>query len=243
MRWKLLLPGKFKIKKLFSLYMIGAFFSSFLPGVVGGDAVKAYYLNKDAKKISLTLASIFMDRYIGYVGLITIGAIAFPFVLGYFGESVYRWTLPFIFVLFIIGSFLFFGLQLGKRFRVISEFYEYFSLLKTKKHIVISALMLAFIIQLMNYLIVIILASGMGAKIPLLVLFAFLPIVITITALPISIAGLGVREGSFVLLLGLIGVEPEVSTSLSLAWFFCVFFGSLPGLVLYLKGTSNTGSV
>jgi uncharacterized membrane protein YbhN (UPF0104 family) len=235
MRWKLLLPDKFKITKLFSLYMIGAFFSSFLPGVVGGDAVKAYYLNKDAKKISLTLASIFMDRYIGYVGLIIIGALAFPFVLGYFGESVYRWTLPFIFVFFIIGSFLFFGLQLGKRFRVISEFYEYFSLLKTKKHIVISALMLAFIIQLMNYLIVIILASGMGEKIPLLVLFAFL--------LPISIAGLGVREGSFVLLLGLIGVEPEVSTSLSLAWFFCVFFGSLPGLVLYLKGTSNTGSV
>jgi hypothetical protein len=50
---------------------------------------------------------------------------------------------------------------------------------------------------------------------------------------PISISGLGVREGAFVLLLGLIGVKSEISTSLSLAWFFSVFVGSIPGLAIY----------
>src|SRR3990172_7839774 len=85
LRWKLLLPEKFTLRRLFSLYMIGAFFSSFLPGVIGGDVVKAYYLNKDAKKISLTLASIFMDRYLGYVSLMLIGIVAFPFSLRFFG--------------------------------------------------------------------------------------------------------------------------------------------------------------
>ena len=53
LRWKLLLPEKFKFRKLFSLYMMGSFFGTFLPGIIGGDAVRAYYLNKDAKKISL----------------------------------------------------------------------------------------------------------------------------------------------------------------------------------------------
>lgn len=242
-RWKLLLPEKFKVGKLFSLYMIGAFFSSFLPGVIGGDAIRAYYLNKDAKKISLTLASIFMDRYIGYVSLMIIGISAFPFALGYFGESVYRWIMPLIFAAFAMGSFLFFSLQLGRRFRVVSEFYEYFSSLKSKKGVILKVLIVSFIIQFMNFLIVIVLAMAMGEDIPALVLFVFLPIIITITTLPISISGLGVREGSFVLLLGLIGVKPEVATSLSLAWFFSVFIGSLLGLFAYIKHTNNPDAV
>jgi len=145
-RWKLLLPEKFTIRKLFSIYMIGAFFGSFMPGIIGGDAVRAYYLNKKAKKMSLTLASIFMDRYLGYVSLMLIGISAAPFALRYFGASPYKWLMPFIFVAFIIGSILFFGLQVGKRFRGMSEFYEYFSMLKTQKGTIIKAVLISFIV-------------------------------------------------------------------------------------------------
>ena len=67
LRWKLLLPRMLGIRKLFSLYMIGSFFNTFLPGLIGGDAVKGFYLYKETGKGSLTLASIFMDRYIGFV--------------------------------------------------------------------------------------------------------------------------------------------------------------------------------
>lgn len=213
--------------------MIGAFFGSFMPGIIGGDAVRAYYLNKKAKKMSLTLASIFMDRYIGYASLMLIGMSAAPFAFSNFGDSPYKWAMPFIFVAFVIGSILFFLLQLGKRFRGMSEFYEYFSTLKTQKSRIIKAMIISLLVQLLNLFIVVILAAGMGEKIPLLVLFVFLPIIITITMIPISISGLGVREGSFVILLGLIGVKPEIATSLSLAWFFSVFAGSLPGLAIY----------
>src|SRR5574340_1102873 len=110
-RWKILLPEPFSIKRLFSIYMIGAFFGSFLPGIIGGDAVRAYYLNKKAKKMSTTLASIFMDRYLGYVSLMLIGISATPFALRYFGDSPYKWIMPFIFSAFVVGSILFFILQ------------------------------------------------------------------------------------------------------------------------------------
>ena len=242
-RWKLLLPENFTIKKLFSIYMIGAFFGSFMPGIIGGDAVRAYYLNKKAKKMSLTLASIFMDRYLGYVSLMLIGISAAPFAFHYFVDSSYKWLMPVIFAAFIVGSFLFFNLQLGKRFRGISEFYEYFITLKTQKRTIIKAVLISFLVQFLNFLMVGILAAGMGAKIPLLLLFVFLPIIITITTIPVSISGLGVREGAFVILLGLIGVKPEVATSLSLAWFFSVFAGSIPGLVIYFALTKKTEKV
>jgi len=244
-RWKLLLPEKFTVRRLFSIYMIGAFFGSFMPGIIGGDAVRAYYLNKKAKKMSLTLASIFMDRYFGYVSLMLIGISAAPFALRYFGDSPYRWLMPFIFAAFITGSILFFGLQIGKKFRGVSEFYEYFIMLKTQKGTMIKAVLISFLVQFLNFGIVVVLAAGMGEKIPLLLLFVFLPIVITITTIPVSISGLGVREGTFVILLGLIGVRPEIATSLSLAYFFSVFAGSVPGLAFYFaltKKTDRTGA-
>ncbi|MEW6110218.1 MAG: lysylphosphatidylglycerol synthase transmembrane domain-containing protein [Nitrospirota bacterium] len=233
-RWKMLLPERFRVRRLFSLYMIGAFFSTFLPGLIGGDVVKAYYLNKDAKKLSLTLASIFMDRYMGYLSLMIIGISALPFVSDYFGGSPYKWVMPLIFIAFVTGSFLFFGLKIGKRLSVISEFYDYFSLLWTRKEIIIKTLLTSLVIQFLNFSKVIILAAGVGADIPLLLFFVFLPIIITITTLPISISGLGLREGSFVLLLGLIGIEPELATSISIAWFLSIFVGSLPGLIVYI---------
>lgn len=235
LRWKLLLPERFTFRRLFSLYLIGSFFSTFLPGVIGGDVVKAYYLNKDAKKLSLTLASVFMDRYLGYVGLIIIGMAAYPFSLRYFGGSVYKWVMPLICVAFVIGSVLFFGLKLGKRFKTVSEFYEYFVMLKAKKDVMVKAVAISLGIQAMGIIAVAVLASAMGEKIPVLMLLVFLPIIITITTIPISISGLGVREGSFVVLLGLIGVRPAVATSLSLSWFFSTFLGSMPGLLAYLR--------
>lgn len=238
-RWKLLLPERFTVRKLFSLYMIGAFFNTFLPGLVGGDVVKAYYLNKDAKKASLTLASVFMDRYMGYLSLMLIGITAFPFVSGYFGGSPIRWVLPTMFAAFITGSVLFFHLKIGKRFRVASEFYEYFSLLWSRKEIIAKTLLVSLLIQFLNFSKVIVLAIGIGAEVPLLIFFVFLPIVITIAALPVSISGLGLREGSLIMLLGLIGIGPELATSISLAWFFSIFVGSLPGLIAYILHKSR----
>lgn len=238
-RWRLLLPWEYSFRKLLSLYMIGSFFSSFLPGVIGGDVVKAYYLNKDAKKISHTLASIFMDRYLGYVSLVLIGIIAFPFSLKFFGGSPYKWVMPAIFVSFVVGSFLFFGLQLGRRFRTVSEFYDYFGTLWGKPGVMVKAVLISALIQLTGFLAVAMLSRAMGQQIPFLTLFVFLPIIITITTIPISISGLGVREGAFVVLLGLIGVRSEAATSLSLAWFFSSFVGSLPGLVAYMRHTTG----
>ncbi|MEJ2695683.1 MAG: lysylphosphatidylglycerol synthase domain-containing protein [Candidatus Sulfobium sp.] len=186
---------------------------------------------------SLTLASVFMDRYFGFLSLMTIGISAFPFAAGYFGKTVYKWLMPLIFVTFVVASILFFRLQLGKKFGSIGEIYDYFGRLKSRKDVIVKAVLLSLVVQLLNFFMVIILALAMGEDIPMVLLFVFLPIIISVSTIPISVSGLGVREGSFVLLLGLIGVSPAVATSLSLSWFFANFLGGLPGLVLYVRRT------
>lgn len=233
-RWRMLMPERYPFGRLFSLYMIGSFFSSFLPGLIGGDAVRAYYLNKDARNLSATLGAVFLDRYIGFVSLMLIGMLAFPFSLPSFGDTPYRWLMPAVFLAFTLGSVLFFWLRIGRRFGVIARFYEYFGFISGRKGTIAAALIISGCIQILNFLSVLIIALRMGADVSLLELSVFLPLVIAISSMPISISGIGIREGSFVVLLGMIGIAPEVATSLSLAWFFSVLMGSLPGLAFYI---------
>lgn len=239
-RWRLLLHEKFGMKKLVSLYFIGSFFNHLLPGLIGGDAVKAYYLYRDTGRGSSAVASVFMDRYIGFTALMLVGLTAFPFGFSYFRGSYIEWVLPLIVLLFITGSFFVFGLRIGRRFKPLAGFYDYFSVYKEKKAVLIKTLLLSIMIQTIIIFAVYVLGRGLGVQVPLFPLFVFIPVIWTIATIPISISGLGVREASFVLLFGFLGISPVQATAVSFAWFLSVATGSLPGLIEYLRYKKGT---
>ncbi len=234
-RWKLLLPDTLRIKKLFSLYLIGSFFNTVLPGLVGGDAVKAFYLYRATGRGGLTVASIFMDRYIGFVMLIIICTLAFPFGYPYLQNSPVSWVFPFIVLIFIITSFLIFGFRFGKGIQTLSELYDYFHSYRNKKGIIIKTLLISAVVQLSGFFAVYILALGLGVHIPFLACLIFVPLIIMFAALPISISGIGIRESAFVLFFGLIGIRQDVAIALSLSWFIANATGSLLGLIEYIR--------
>lgn len=235
MRWRLLLPEEFRAKRLFSFYLIGSFFNTFLPGIIGGDAVKTYYLYKEINKGSLSLASVFVDRYIGFVSLMLIGSIAYILGFKYISGTIIEWLLPAIILLFLIASLVIFGLRFGKRIKVLSEFYKYFDEYRNQKTLIAKTLFLSFIVQIMSATTMYVITLGLGQHISLLYFFIFFPVITTISTLPISVSGIGVREGSFVLLFGLLGVKPEMATAMSFAWFLSIASGGLAGLFEYLR--------
>jgi hypothetical protein len=235
LRWKLLLPDGIGLKKLFSLYMIGAFFNSFLPGIIGGDAVKGFYLYRTTGKIGLTLASIFMDRYLGLVVLIAISAASFPFGYRYLQLTPMKWVLLFMILFFILGSILFFGLRIGRQIKHLDNLHTYFHMYRNERGILGKALFLSALVQFAGFAAVYILARGLGQYIPFLSILVYLPLIILISMIPISISGLGVREGAFVLFFGFIGVSPEAAAAISLSWFISISLGSLIGLIEYVK--------
>lgn len=234
-RWQFLLPKGFRIGRVFSLYFIGAFFNNILPGIIGGDAIKAYYLYKDEMNNSSAVASVFMDRYVGFAALMFIGLAAFPFGIGYFKGSYIEWLLPAIVFLFIIASLLIFSLRLGRSFRFMTGFYEYFIGYRGKKKVILKAFLLSIVVQLTGIFSIYALSLGLKIEIPLLPLFIFVPIISTISTIPISISGIGVREASFVMFLGFVGLTPVQATTISFSWFLSVVAGSLPGLIEYLR--------
>jgi len=259
LRWSLLISRNIRIKKLFSMYMIGSFFNTCLPGIIGGDAVKAYYLSRELKKFPIespanlnentvhinpesnvtAIASVFMDRYIGFWALMIIGMTAFPFGLKYLEMStqdeLFIWMMPGIFSVFVFISFIIFKYRIGAGVRFLSMVYEYLDMYRTKRNIIIKGLIYSFVVQITGILSIFILSAGMSFKVSLLPLLIFVPLIIIISLIPISISGIGVREFAFVLFLGSIGVPSDAAVALSLSWFFSVILGSLWGLVEYLR--------
>ncbi len=78
-------------------------------------------------------------------------------------------------------------------------------------------------------------AKAFCAGLSLLSIYCVMPIVATVTALPISIGGAGLREGLFIQILGALYATPEsIATLVSLSGFMMQVFWSLIGGVIYL---------
>ncbi len=235
MRWQLLLSERFSLKRLFPLYLLGSFFNTFMPGLVGGDAVKIYYLYKETGKGAQALSSVFMDRYMGFIALMLLGLAAYPLGFKYIRGSWIEWLLPLIMILFILASLVVFGLRLGNRISVIGKLHDYFHGYRRRFDVIGKALLLSFALQLMIMLGIYLLAAGLGVRIPFTALVIFVPIITAVASVPISLSGIGTREAATVLLLGTVGVEPDLATAISFAWFLMAATGGLTGLYEYFR--------
>ena len=69
-----------------------------------------------------------------------------------------------------------------------------------------------------------------------------MPVVDAVSAVPIAIAGVGLRENAFELLMhDLTGMQPDVAVAASLVGFFCTLAWSLLGALLFLKPRDRVG--
>lgn len=261
-RWRTFIPFRIRTRDMYALYLIGCFFNIFLPGIVGGDAVKAYYLSRHLKslrdedgarslspsalrldKVALSLASVFMDRYMGFSALLIINLFAFVVGFRYVVGTSLKWLIPLIFSLFVGGSVLFFVLKLGSRFGFVNKVYEYFDLYRSRGALLLRTFLYSLLVQLLGILAVYVLSVGLSLKISFLSLLVFVPIAITASLIPLSISGLGFREGAFVVLFATVGIPSELSMTLSLLWFLSMVAGSMWGLVEYLRVKRLMGKV
>ncbi|MGH9719082.1 MAG: lysylphosphatidylglycerol synthase transmembrane domain-containing protein [Bryobacteraceae bacterium] len=77
-RWNVLLEAqgvRLTLREAFSLTMIGVLFNVVIPSSVGGDVIKGYYISRrTGDRTPHALATIFMDRIIGLLGLVVLAA-------------------------------------------------------------------------------------------------------------------------------------------------------------------------
>lgn len=246
-RWQVLLRAQgiqTPYLRLTQLYYIGTFFNTFLPSGLGGDVVKTYELSRQTSSGANTVSTVIVDRLIGLGVLFAMALASLPFSWRSVPGIVILTLFIFISV-FVVAIILFLNRPLRewltRHFAFLRKiltndkvitFYDSFSRYSFKVLLRSASASLLFNITLI--LTQIYLARAAGVLIPVSYFFIFVPILSSLTALPISIGGLGVREGGYLLLFSQIGVANDRSVAVSLLFYALLLFTGLTGGLLYL---------
>ena len=111
LRWYLILKySKLKISflEIFKIIYICSFFNNFMFGNIGGDVLRVYYAVKLSKQNKIKNGlTIFVDRFLGFLGLIVLGFISFSIIL--IGDNKFNLffslIIIFLFSLFFLNKF------------------------------------------------------------------------------------------------------------------------------------------
>ncbi|MFA6358071.1 MAG: lysylphosphatidylglycerol synthase transmembrane domain-containing protein [Candidatus Omnitrophota bacterium] len=251
LRWKMLLNAagiNILLKKLISSYSGGVFFNIFLPSTIGGDLVRTVDLAGHTKKAKEVIATVFLDRLSGYIGLVLVVLFALFFGWNLVLDKVVLSSISVIIILLILVLLVLFNNVMyskiteflstpgaGKIKESIKNMHQEIHIFRQRKKTIITNLLISFIIQLLGPASVYFIGLSLGIKISFIYYLIFLPIIGAITLLPVAIGGLGLREGLFVLYFAKAGVIKQSALAMSLLSFsFAVFCAAIGGLIYVL---------
>jgi len=256
-RWQLLLNVlslRFPLKTLYGTYLVGVFFNNFLPTTIGGDMVRGLDLYRHTKKGKEIVITVLIERLLGFTSLLIIAVAALIGLYPVFHDPWITWVVIgatglYIAVLvllltpglFVLVSALLHRLKfhrIGPRLLEIPATIERFT---SSPRPLLQAVLLSLIIQASTILTYYALTRALHLTIPLAELFLFFPIINMVAMIPISLGGLGLREGVSLYLFQKVGVDLAHAMGLSLTWYLILIgTGSLGGAIFALRGVKRT---
>jgi glycosyltransferase 2 family protein len=237
-RWSLL-GAILKIPAPFIDYLkyafIGMFTNVFVPGLVGGDALRAVYLGRRHQRLADAIASVAADRIVGLIGLFWMAAVAAAALSVKLPRTV---TLPTIVVgLISLAGFVALPLigKLATRMPArIAAVAATIAPYLDRPLAMMPAIGLSITLQLGLAICQWILARGLGLSAPLTLFVLCVPIANVFASLPVTLNGLGVRETAYLMLFGMAGMAKADAIALGLLWFAATVLGNLTGVIAFV---------
>lgn len=256
LRWRAaLVPlgARIPFPRVLHLFYIGNFFHQTLPASVGGDAVRTYLVYRDGISLRTAISAIMLERMATVAALVFLVALIQPIFIGRVGEAAGAWIAPVaaVGVAAVIGGIVFIAFldripEPWRRGRIMAAlsnlavdtwtiFFSPRNALRSLGWAAVGHTNLAMAVY--------VLARGLSLDVsPIDVMSLFLPVLL-ITALPISVAGWGVREGGMVYAFGLIGVAGADALVLSVLYGFFTLALALPGGLVWLASGARAKDV
>lgn len=249
LRWRLLLGAQGVTASygyLLRSFMVAVFFNNFLPSTIGGDAVRAYDTWRAGGGKLQSVAIVFTDRLFGLMALASFALVAAWAASQGVPELVaLRWLLLVVFLAILVVLGILFGswpmparitVQMrlpGSLQGIVERVGQAVAAFRGRQDVLGRALLLSFVLQANVVFHYILLGWALHLAVPWYAFFLIVPLALVIMMVPVSINGIGVREGIFVYMLGWYGVsEPD---ALALAWiaFGFVLLQGLIGALVY----------
>ena len=236
------------VERTVRLYFVGLFLNNFFLGSVGGDTYRVYGVYRESGSGRAALAGTLLERLIGVTALLLLGVVVVVARFGTLPDSL-RW-----FLLLTTGGGALAGLGIvlapGLVKRVVGPLVRRTSprmrdrlegVLAAMSRggrpgLVVSLLMVALAAQGVRIWTHWWCATALGIGMDPGDLFVVIPLVAVAAGLPISIGGLGVREGSGVLLLAPFGIGETEAFAIELLAYLVGVGTSLVGGFAFLLG-------
>lgn len=208
----IILSQRFNLK----LYLLGMFYNLFLPGGIGGDGYKIYFLKKrfDIKTRNI-FSAVLLDRVIGVLVLFCLAVLFIHFI-----DIPENWK-RFLWILIPLSVLI--------TYFIYQRFFPVFS------GILWSTSLQSLLVQLLQILsaFCILLSFGLSQDFPAY-LFVFL-ISSIVAVLPLTIGGVGSREFTFLLGAQWLGLDINLSIALSFLFYLLTAFTSFWGIIYSLN--------
>jgi len=206
----------------FRFYFVGLFFNNFLPANIGGDAVKVYDVTRLGGSVYQVVAVTLLDRVFGIFTLCLLALVALIAA-----DRIQHVETGALYALIFIGCMtpilgFYFIEPLGKLLRRLiamvrplavdrrgAEILDHMSEFKGRRGFVMSLIGLSGVIQALRVSTHVLVALSLGVAVDrdvALLFFVFVPLLSLAMIPPITINGLGVREGLGIVLFAQAGI-------------------------------------
>jgi uncharacterized protein (TIRG00374 family) len=239
---------------LLRIFFVSTFVGTFLPASVGGDAVRAFSLAKLNVRGGDAVASVFMDRILGVASLLLMASIALPLaretaantpILAALAAAGGLCVLTMLLVFSrrtagvaarYVGKLPFAGIREAGH-RVLESIRKYAAYPRQ----LVNVLVCSMAVQGLRIVQAYALGRGLGIDAPLTVYFAFIPLILLVMLLPVTVNGIGTSQAAFVWFFAQAGVDAAAAFALSVLFVALGIIGNLPGGMLYALGHLRPG--
>lgn len=231
-------------KTLIKITLIATFLNNFLP-TMGGDVVRAHEVSRYSTQLIKSASTIAFQRLAGLIAIIiysVIGVIIGFKIAEIRNVAILVGILALVLLFFLI---IIYNIKKFKRFKIIKiilqydvkniikKLYNSINIYREHRKECINILIVSLISELIIIIYFYFISLSLHQDINLLYFFIFIPIITIIEMLPISINGIGVREGAFLYFFTKIGVPGYIAISMSLLYYLNKVGISLIGGVIY----------
>lgn len=231
----------------FKFYVAGTFINNFMPSFLGGDAYRIYRLGEGEKKYAQAGSSVLLDRLTGFV---SVNALVIFFGILNFARILESKILLLAFILNILLFLLFVSLFVfriknfpwaGKIMAFIPKkalsFMEEVSEYKKDPKTIWRAVGWGMVFNLLGVGVAnFILFMAMGIEISLINFFSVIFIISIVSAIPVSINNIGVKEWAYAVFFGAFGLNFSAVITAAMLGRIIQMLLSFAALPVYLQG-------
>lgn len=241
-RWKFLgeaLDFRLSLRELYDYYLIGMFSNQFLPGSIGGDAVRMVFLARRCqRKKREALLTILAERGVGLIALLLMTTLI---AMTPVADPI-PWFYRSMLLAFSLGGLAGFLVLRAAPLTQWAQRHPKLELLLQARiywantPLLARSIGISLVVHGVMVGMHVLVAQAMHVQVPVLYLAVVYGIVSLASVLPITQGGLGVRELAYQALLAKVGIEPATGLAFGVYWFLISILTSLIGGPLLLKG-------